>query len=98
MFLFHLHLILDTITCPLFQKQFNGEISVQKRLMNLCRAVFAMGCSHRTIVANVANVVLMWYILIRIKEGYSSQFIDLVIWATDKSFKFGTRKEVFFRQ
>ena len=66
--------------------------------MNLSRAVFAMGWLHRTIVANVANVVLMWYILIRIKEGYSSQFIDLVIWATDKSFKFGTWKEVFFRQ
>ena len=51
MFLFNLHFILDTITCPLFQKQFNGEISVQKRLMNFSRAVFVMGCLQRTIVA-----------------------------------------------
>ena len=51
MFLFHLHLILDTITCPLFQKQFSGETSVLKRLTNFSRAVFVMGCIQRTIVA-----------------------------------------------
>ena len=54
MFLFHLHPILDTITCPLFQKQFSGETSVQKRLRNFSGAVSAMGCLHRIIVANVA--------------------------------------------